>query len=231
MPSRPSHRPIPRKASSFMATKSSISFDRNVAFTVSVEVDDIPSAQNSLQTYFISHTPSLDTVCGEHQGFAAISTAQILTEHRSLQAKQAKSQPSATYSRCRCFPSASSKNRQSTIHRVQDGLCVMQKKTRSRRPDADGEKAFKPSEIIPWGSSVRGRTVASLLRRPVLADRCRSQQCCLLTKRVQLHGFPNAQELPVRLGRYGLCGYRHILRGPDRDAPSFASLWFSSTAR
>jgi hypothetical protein len=28
-----------------------ISFDRNVAFTFSVEVDDIPSAQNSLQTY------------------------------------------------------------------------------------------------------------------------------------------------------------------------------------
>jgi hypothetical protein len=61
------------------------------------------------------------------------------------------------------------------------------------------------------GPAVRGRSAASPSRRQVLADRCRSRPGCLLTMRVRLHGFPNAQESPARLDRYGLCGYRHIL--------------------
>jgi hypothetical protein len=42
----------------------------------------------------------------------------------------------------------------------------------------------------PWSSCVRGRSAASLSRRPALADRCRSQRDCLPTKRVRLHGVP-----------------------------------------
>ena len=69
----------------------------------------------------------------------------------------------------------------------------------------------------------RGRSAASPSRRPALAGRCRSQRGCLPTRRVRHHGSPSAQGLPVRSRRYGLCGYRHVLRVPDRDARSFAS--------
>src|SRR6266581_5014502 len=83
----------------------------------------------------------------------------------------------------------------------------------------------------PWGSRVQGRSAASPERRLVLADRCRSRPGCLPTMRVQLHGFPSAQGLPARSGRHGSCEYRNVLRELDRDAPSFASSWFSSTVR
>jgi hypothetical protein len=84
-----------------------------------------------------------------------------------------------------------------------------------------------PHSIISsarWrGSGVRGRNAASLAWRPVLADRCRSRWGCRPTRRVPLRGYPSAQRLRARSGRYGSCGYRYVLRGPDRDAPSFES--------
>jgi hypothetical protein len=59
----------------------------------------------------------------------------------------------------------------------------------------------------------RGRSVASPLRRPAPADRCRSQPRCLRTRHVRFHGFPSAQRLPGHAHRRGSCEYRNVLRG------------------
>ena len=94
--------------------------------------------------------------------------------------------------------------------------------TRSRyQINEAADRAIDPHGA--WGSGDRGRSAASPLRRPVRADRCRSQWSCLPTRRVRHHGSPSAQGLPVRSRRYGLCGYRHVLLVRDRDAPAFAS--------
>jgi hypothetical protein len=79
----------------------------------------------------------------------------------------------------------------------------------------------------PWVASARGRSAPSPSRRPALADRCRNRRGCRPTMRVHLHGFPNAQRWPARSHRHGLCGYRHVLQVPGRDAPSFACSWSS----
>jgi hypothetical protein len=87
-------------------------------------------------------------------------------------------------------------------------VCFEEEERTSTDRLAKSEKyhVWTDSNLAAVGANARGRNAAFPSWRPVLADQCKSQQGCLPTMRVQLHGCSSAQKFRARSHRYGSCG-------------------------